>query len=59
MPILTITDEDEVELLRLHITQTVNSATVLAILKALESIPKPRKPRSGAGRKRESKGETL
>jgi hypothetical protein len=49
MPTLIIMDEDEAELLRVQIKQIDPATATIAILKALDAIPEPRKPRSDTG----------
>ncbi len=54
MNILTITNEDEDEVVKLHIADVDPAIATVAILNALAAIPKPRKPRSDAGKPRVS-----
>ena len=53
MPVLTITDDEGKETLRLTIKRIDPSAATIAILDALRDIPEPKKPRSDRGRKRQ------
>lgn len=53
MPILTITDDSgDLELVKLHIGDIEPPIATVAIIQALAAIPKPRKPRSDAGKSR-------
>lgn len=59
MPILTIETEDGAELLRTRITKPIDAAAVIAILRAIDELPEPKRRRSDAGKPRQQKAATL
>lgn len=52
MPQLLINADDGTELLRVQIKKIDPATATIAILKALEAIPEPKKQRSDRGKKR-------